>query len=73
MKTDRYRYTEWTDKENKIYARMLYDHKADPWENVNISESPENAALVNDLQRKLHAHIKWRNAHLPSPAERSKP
>jgi len=46
IRTDRYRYTEWTNKENKQYARMLYDHQIDPMENVNVSESPEYAEIV---------------------------
>ena len=45
VKTDRYRYTEWRRKDGTRYARMLYDHKADPFENVNISEKPENKEL----------------------------
>jgi len=47
--TDRYLYTEWQRKSGDRYARMLYDHKVDPNENTNISERPENAALVRKL------------------------
>ena len=53
IKTDRYRYTEWSNSEGKIYARMLYDHKKDPFENVNISELPENQELVDKLSKML--------------------
>ena len=53
VKTDRYRYTEWRDKEDKVYARMLYDHSIDLMENVNISERPENTELVKKLSRML--------------------
>jgi len=49
VKTDRYRYTQWRRKDGEIYARMLYDHSADPVENVNISELPENKELINKL------------------------
>jgi arylsulfatase A-like enzyme len=53
VKTDRYRYTEWRRKNNVRYARMLYDHKTDPHENVNISELPKNKELVKKLSRML--------------------
>ncbi|MHC4657042.1 MAG: sulfatase/phosphatase domain-containing protein [Planctomycetota bacterium] len=53
VKTDRYRYTEWHRKNGTRYARMLYDHKTDPHENVNISELPKNKALVKKLSKML--------------------
>jgi len=53
VKTDRYRYTEWTNSDGQIYARMLYDHKVDAAENINISELPENKGLVQELARML--------------------
>ncbi len=61
VKTDRYRYTEWVREktepgdpmELEQYARMLYDHKVDPAENVNIAERPENAELATGLSRLL--------------------
>ena len=53
VKTDRYRYTEWRGKDGKTYARMLYDHKSDPYENVNISELPQNKEIVEELSRML--------------------
>jgi iduronate 2-sulfatase len=54
VRTDRYCYTEWARDNDKVYARMLYDEQLDPDENVNISEQPENAQLVNELSEKLH-------------------
>jgi len=53
IRTNRYRYTEWTNKENEQYARMLYDHKIDPMENVNVSESPEYREIVQQHSRML--------------------
>ena len=38
----------------KVYARMLYDHKTDLQENVNIAELPENKKLVARLSNMLH-------------------
>jgi len=52
-KTDRYRYTEWRRKNGTMYARMLYDHKTDPYENVNISELPQNKEVVEKLSKML--------------------
>jgi iduronate 2-sulfatase len=51
MRTDRYRFTVWVDREDhsKIDAKELYDHQIDPQENVNISNLPANAALVATL------------------------
>ena len=54
VRTDRYCYTEWAKADGKVYARMLYDQKLDPAENVNIAERPENAALVEELAGRLH-------------------
>ena len=53
VKTDRYRYTEWRDKKDKVYALMLYDHSVDLVENINISERPRNKGLVEILSKML--------------------
>ena len=55
IRTDRYRFTLYSDNKSQPVARMLYDHQADPDENVNIAERPENAELVNRLTRQLKA------------------
>jgi len=39
---------------------MLYDHQADPYENVNVAELPANAELVRRLSGMLAAG--WRQA-----------
>jgi len=54
IRTDRYRFTEYTDKQGKPAARMLYDHQADPDENVNVSEQPESESLNQSLREQLH-------------------
>jgi len=51
--TERYIYTEWLDADRETTARMLYDLQADPGENVNIAELPENAELVLELSALL--------------------
>lgn len=60
MRTDRYRYTEWQDKQGKAVARELYDHLTDPEENVNAVEDEANRKVVAELEKQLHAG--WRNA-----------
>ncbi len=53
--TGRHLYTEWRDDTGAVTARMLYDHQADPAENVNIAENPENAGRVAQLSAMLPA------------------
>ncbi|NLK42671.1 MAG: hypothetical protein GX298_11555 [Planctomycetes bacterium] len=48
VKTDRYLYTEWSSGRN-----MLFDHSKDPFENVNIAGTPENAKVVKRLRALL--------------------
>lgn len=55
IRTDRYRLTIYTDKRGRVTDRMLYDHQADPHENLNIAEQPENAELVARLTKQLRA------------------
>jgi len=54
VKTDRYLYTEWRKGET-VTHRMLFDHKADPQENVNIVENPEFKNTVDELSKLLRA------------------
>jgi arylsulfatase A-like enzyme len=49
--TERFAYSEWNDG-----ARMLYDHRNDPDENVNVSENPEYAQVLEKLSKKLTQH-----------------
>lgn len=49
VRTDRYLYTEWWDRDGTVEARMLYDHLDDPAENHNIAELPQNRAVVERL------------------------
>jgi iduronate 2-sulfatase len=46
-------YTEWVDDEDQLFTRMLYDHSVDPDENVNISERPENASVIESLSAEM--------------------
>ena len=56
MRTHRYRYTEWlSEKDGRVLGRELYDHQADPLENVNAAEQAANAELLNELAAQLRA------------------
>ncbi len=57
MRTDRYRYIEWRDKKGELVARELYDHEADPQENQNVADRPENAALCEQLAAQMKAAV----------------
>ena len=48
MRADRHRCTRWVDRDDhsKVEVVELYDHQADPEENKNIANSPENARLL---------------------------
>jgi len=58
VKTDRYLYTEWK-KGGKVTHRMLFDHKTDPFENINIAETAEAKDTADQLSKLLQAG--WRS------------
>jgi len=64
MRTERYRFTEWTVEGTSFQEYELYDHKKDPDENVNLAGHFENRGLIERLKKRLHAG--WRAA---APAE----
>jgi len=53
IRTDRYRYTEWSEQGKVPVGVELYDHRVDPAENVNIANLPEKKAIVAELSRQL--------------------
>jgi arylsulfatase A-like enzyme len=55
MRTDRYRYVEWKNKQGEIVARELYDHQTDPQENENVADKPEHAKVIVELSAQLKA------------------
>jgi arylsulfatase A-like enzyme len=63
VRTDRWRYTEWTDPGQQIAGRELYDHQNDPAENVNLANDPAHAEIVAQLAQTLRAG--WRAALPP--------
>ncbi len=64
MRTDRYRYVEWIDREGKLVARELYDHQTDPEENQNLADRADQAQVLDQLARQFQAG--WKGA-VPTP------
>jgi iduronate 2-sulfatase len=53
IRTDRFRFTEYGARGKNPSARMLYDHKTDPAEDLNIAESDEQRENVQALTTQL--------------------
>jgi hypothetical protein len=53
-----YRFIRWRNKQGQTIALELYDHQADPKENVSIANLPENAELVKQLTAQFQANWK---------------
>jgi arylsulfatase A-like enzyme len=68
MRTDRYRFTAWLqrDDHSRVDAVELYDHQADPQENVNIANLPAHAQLVKGLMAQLRQGWRGVRAELPT-------
>lgn len=52
-RTERYRYTEWVNKDNKTVATELFDYDTDPHETNNLASSPRYATLQAELAKQL--------------------
>jgi iduronate 2-sulfatase len=53
VRTEKYTYTEYSDTNDTVVARMLYDIQDDPDENKNISEQEEYQDIVKRLSNQL--------------------
>jgi iduronate 2-sulfatase len=58
MRTDRYRFVEWSGPKSHERIYELYDEVSDPLETTNVADRPENANLVAELVKRLHAKEK---------------
>jgi arylsulfatase A-like enzyme len=54
IRTDRYRFSEYTTTGGAPVANMLYDHESDPLENENLAARSENLATVRSLSKELN-------------------
>ncbi len=53
IRTARYRFSEYRTKQGKFLGRMLYDHRRDPGETVNVAERDETRAVARQLAEQL--------------------
>lgn len=58
VRSDRYRFTKWQEKNGDEFAAELYDHEQDPAENVNVAAAPEYGAAATEMRATLAAG--WR-------------
>lgn len=63
MRTEQFRFTEWTVPGTDFREVELYDHAVDPGEDVNLAGRDTHRATVERLQRKLSEG--WRGALPP--------
>jgi iduronate 2-sulfatase len=57
IKTQRYLYSQWRNKQGKVIANSLFDHIDDPDENNNLATKPESKAIISKLSAKLNAFV----------------
>jgi len=57
IRTDRFRYSEYSDDGGEFLARMLYDHDIDPEEDINVAERSENGATVTRLRQLMRSKM----------------
>jgi len=50
---DHWFYTEWISDTDSAYARMLYDHRVDPGENINISGQEAYSPVIEELSAEM--------------------
>ena len=64
IRTDQYRLSEYReDKGTKqLRGRMLYDHKIDPHENVNLADRKSHQATVKNLSHQLEDTVRKTNS-----------
>lgn len=69
IRTDGFRYTEYTTGEGAAISRMLYDHAVDPQEDANISEDDGQRETVRRLRGELRQGM-GRNSDVRAAADR---
>jgi arylsulfatase A-like enzyme len=53
MRTDRYRFIEWSSPDREKVVHELYDHLNDPQETTNLANRQENSILIGELTQQL--------------------
>ncbi|MEM0926352.1 MAG: sulfatase-like hydrolase/transferase, partial [Planctomycetota bacterium] len=57
IRTDHFRYTVYRNNDGQVTGHMLYDHRNDPGENVNVADEANYADLVVTLGRQLQSKM----------------
>ena len=60
IKTPDFAFSEWFDEQGEVTARMLYDHRNDRDETINLAEEPEYRDTVEAMHRALMENIRDR-------------
>ena len=59
IRTNRFRFTEYSNSKGKQSSRMLYDHKTDPAENTNVSKTiPDTTSQLAKQLNRLKGRVK---------------
>ena len=64
MRTDRYRYTEWIDREGSVVGRELYDLAETGFGTVNLADKSAHRALVEKLSARVRGPARARASNL---------
>lgn len=77
MRTDKYRYTVWINRDfrankepfsaDRVYTTELYDYEKDPLEKVNYATDKKYAAIAKDLQAKMEDYFKSQLVAVKTP------
>ncbi|MBI1247705.1 sulfatase-like hydrolase/transferase [bacterium] len=57
IRTDQFRYTEYSSKKQGAIAKMLYDHQEDPQEDENVVSQPKLKKEVKQLSQQLQTNM----------------
>ena len=60
IKTPDFALSEWYDEQGEVSARMLYDHRNDRDETINLADEPEYRDTVEAMHRELMNNIRER-------------
>jgi arylsulfatase A-like enzyme len=60
VRTERWRYTEWTNAKGQDAGVELYDHRTGPGEDENVADRPEREAVITEMAKTLRAG--WKGA-----------
>lgn len=56
FRTQRFRYTQWVNKDSEIVAKELYDYEVDPNETINVANLPSYLEIQSTLAHQLRSH-----------------